>query len=263
MKIATTLLLLALSTLPATAGNWFGSGPWANGAYYPGQFDGRYTATIYNNLNSTNIPVTGTNTAPEYVSTGVVSGVLGFGIRNGMPSTAATANNNTAANSANQFASSFTTQSVVVDTSHNYFITYIDGKMYAGQTAGNIDINQNKVSGTLLNGTSTAGFERVNITTVVGTNATGTPIIATTPSFIAVPGGVAGGFFSANITKNRGVFAFSGPGKISTQSVTSSSGTTNPPPAGALLTYPFSLDGMRVSFDTRSGYVTSGTTAGN
>jgi hypothetical protein len=251
MKIAATLLLLALSTLPAAAGNWFGSGPWANGAYYPGQFDGRYTATIYNNLASTNIPIADTNN-PGYVGNGVVSGVLGFGIRNGMPSTAATTNNNAAANAANQFASSFNVQSINVDTSHNYFVTYIDGKMYAGETTGNIDINQNKVSGTLLNGTSTAGYERVN-TPILNTNGI---IIGFTTSFIPVPGGVAGGFFNANITKNKAVFAFSGPGKISTQSV-----TTNSTTAGDLFTYPFSLNGLRVSFNSASGYTLS--TSGN
>lgn len=254
MKLLLPLALLPLLVVPVLAGNFFGPGPFANGGFFPGQFDGRYTATIFNNLNSTNIPIANTNNAQRYIDNGVVSGVLGFGIRNGMPSTTASSNNVAAAGAGNVFASSFTVQSIEVDTSHNYFVTYIDGKMYAGQTVGNIDINQNQVSGTLLNGTSTAGFERVN-TPIIDTNGF---IIAFTTSFIPVPGGVAGGFFNANITKNQAVFAFSGPGKISTQSV-----TTNSTTAGDLFTYPFSLNGMRVSFDSTSGYVTTGTTTGN
>lgn len=258
MKLLLPLALLPLLVVPVLAGNFFGPGPFANGGFFPGQFDGRYTATIFNNLNSTDIPIANTNNAQKYIDNGVVSGVLGFGIRNGMPSTTASSDNVAGNSGANPFSGSFTVQSIEVDTSHNYFVAYIDGKMYAGQTVGNININQNQVSGTLLNGTSTAGFERVNVTTVIGTNAAGVPIIATTPTFIPVPGGVAGGFFNANITKNQAVFAFSGPGKISTQSV-----TTNSTTAGDLFTYPFSLNGMRVSFDSTSGYVTTGTTTGN
>jgi hypothetical protein len=249
MKRCIPYCLLSLLASSSLAGNFFGSGPFANGGFFPGQFDGRYTATIYNNLNSTNIPVANTNNAQRYMGNGVVSGVLGFGIRNGMPSTTASADNNAAAGAGNQFASSFTVQSINVDTSHNYFVTYIDGKMYAGQTVGNIDINQNQVSGTLLNGTSTAGFERVE-TILRDTN--GNRIGATT-SFIPVPGGVAGGFFNADIKKNQAVFAFSGPGKISTQTV-----TTNSTTASDLFTFPFSLNGLRVSFDSTSGYVTTG-----
>ena len=29
------LLAIALATNASLAGNWFGSGPWANGTYYP------------------------------------------------------------------------------------------------------------------------------------------------------------------------------------------------------------------------------------
>ena len=55
------LLAIALATNASLAGNWFGSGPWANGTYYPGQLDGRYFANVYNNVGGTFTRVSTTN----------------------------------------------------------------------------------------------------------------------------------------------------------------------------------------------------------
>lgn len=250
------LLTLTAGTILASssfAGNFFGGAPFANGGYWPGQFDGRYTATIYNNLNSTNIPsplTTNTNSPSSYVPSGVVSGVLGFGIRNGAPSTSQTTTNAAASSSANSFASSFVSDSIRLDTSHNYFVAFIDGQTFAGQTIANVNIDQNSVSGNLLNGMSSAGFERVE-TPVLNTNGTR---IGTTVSFVSVPGGIAGGFFNASITKNQAVFAFSGPGKITTQKVVAAS-TNTPTAPTTMFTYPFNLNGVKTSYNTASGYV--------
>ena len=249
----TILLPLLASTLTAQAslaGNWFGSGPWSDGGYYTGQFDGRYSASFYNNVGSTDIPTsasTNTNTS-AYIPGGVVSGLLGFGIRSGSPSTdQSTAAQAAGTDRANSFASSFISDSIRLDTSHNYFIAFVDGATFAGQTVANVNIDQNSVNGNLLNGTSSAGFERVD-TPILNTNGF---VIGFTTSFISVPGAIAGGFFNANITKNRAIFAFSGPGKITTRQVGSGTNAAS----SVLFTYPFSLNGIKTSDDTASGYV--------
>ena len=107
------------------AGNWFGPGPFANGAYYPGQFDGVYSASIFGG------------------SPSVVSGVLGFGLRNGAPSTIT---NSTVTNT------NFIQNTIVVDPFQNYFLAFIDGRTFAGATLANINNQTDKVSGGLFNG---------------------------------------------------------------------------------------------------------------
>jgi hypothetical protein len=244
------LLAIVLATSASLAGNWLGSGPWSDGGYYPGQFDGRYTASFYNNLGSTDIPTavsTNTNTS-AYIPGGVVSGVLGFGIRSGSPSTDQSTTSQAAGlNGANSFASSFVSDSIRLDTSHNYFVAFVDGATFAGQTVASVNIDQNSVNGNLLNGTSSAGFERVE-TPILNTNGF---IVGFNTTFISVPGAIAGGFFNANITKNRAIFAFSGPGKITSRKVGSGTNAAS----SILFTYPFSLNGIKTSDDTSSGYV--------
>ena len=39
-NILLPLFAITLTAQASFGGNWLGSGPWANGAYYPGQFDG-------------------------------------------------------------------------------------------------------------------------------------------------------------------------------------------------------------------------------
>jgi hypothetical protein len=120
MKIAATLLFLALSTLPAAAGNWFGSGPWANATYYPGNLDGKYQAAVF-----------GAN----------ISGVLGFALRDGAPPTSVTS----------QIVNTNSTQSSLrIDPFLNYFAIFVEGRTYTGLTTAGVNYNNNTVSGALI-----------------------------------------------------------------------------------------------------------------
>jgi hypothetical protein len=49
MKYLALPSLLTACLLQSALAGGFGPGPWANGAYYPGQLDGRYSANVYNN----------------------------------------------------------------------------------------------------------------------------------------------------------------------------------------------------------------------
>lgn len=119
------LVAVAVLALAATskAGN-FGPGPFANGAYYPGQFDGVYSASMFGG------------------SPSVVSGVFGFGLNNGSPSTST---NTTTAGSTS-------TTTITVDPFENYFVAFIDGRTYAGATIANVNNQTDQVTGGLFNG---------------------------------------------------------------------------------------------------------------
>jgi hypothetical protein len=132
MKIAATLLLLALSSLQASAGNWFGAGPWANGAYYPGQLDGKYSATVFG---------------------GNISGVLGFALQAGSP----TIVTNSPANLTNNIVQN----TIIPDPWQNYFLIFFNGVTYYGTTFASINIEAKQVAGALFDGVG-----RVNSTTL-------------------------------------------------------------------------------------------------
>jgi hypothetical protein len=160
MKIATTLLLLALSTLPAAAGNWFGSGPWANGAYYPGQFDGKYQAVV-----------SGEN----------ISGVLGFALLDGAP----------------------TLRGAQFDGTANYFMIFVEGRTYVGQTLASVNIDTKKVGGAL------RGTTPASILTIPA------PAFDASDALPIVNRGLSGGF-TAKIKNDKATFTFKGNGQLST-----------------------------------------------
>jgi hypothetical protein len=179
------------------AGNWFGSGPWANGAYYPGQYDGVYSASIYGG------------------NPGVVSGVLGFGLDNGAPST-------------NAISTNILTS---INNAENYFVVYVDGQSYVGQTIANINENSSKVSGGLANGQGEPTFSVLVTTNFPGsTNQT----VTTTQLTIL---NTCGGAFDANITGKKSVISFEG---INTGTLSTAA---NGFPTS---TNTFSLNGMKV-----------------
>jgi len=201
----TLLLALTAGTLfvsTSLAGNWFGSGPWANGAYYPGQYDGVYSAAIFGG-------------APS-----VVSGVLGFGLRNGAPSTS---------------TNSTSTNSISVDPNQNYFVAFIDGVTYSGQTIGNVNNQDNSVSGGLFNGIAPSIFSVLVTTNNPGTNQTVTITQLEERR-------TAGGGFLASLTGKKATITFSG----------NNTGTIQPSINGIALGTPntFSLNGMKVGNQT-------------
>jgi hypothetical protein len=228
------LLPLLLTATPTFAGNWFGSGPWANGAYYPGQLDGRYFANVYNNLGGTFTRVSTTNTffttnqttttvisngtpsvitsnvvtGPLFetntvISGSVVSGVVSFGIRDGLP---AAGTQSTAASS----VSSFTTQPVTADPSLNNFLVYVNGDVYVGTTSANINPESSTVSGILANG---AGRTRYQLFTNQSTGG-GFGVANTGVEVISVPSASASGYFNANVNNNKATYTFAGGGTI-------------------------------------------------
>jgi len=264
--LALTFLLTGLSLQSLLA--WGGPGPWANGAYYPGQLDGRYSANVYNNTQdrgdysemdtpsgntvrtdtfSTNVGsvttsfetnfiggVT-TNYTTNYVTNivtsgaaGVVSGVLGFAISNGVPAP-------TTGTSGGVANIGTTLQSIGLDNNLNYFVVYVDGDVFAGQTAAGINLGTKRVAGSLWNGTGRSFYEKVTNTTFDTNNRP----ISSSVTLLTVPGASAGGYFNANIKSSKSPFTFKGAGEVSTRS-TSQAGRGN-------ATYPFNLDGIKVS----------------
>jgi hypothetical protein len=176
MKIAATLLLLALSTLPAAAGNWFGSGPWSQGAYYPGQFDGKYQAVV-----------TGDN----------ISGVLAFALVDGAPPS-----RTTESQQGGNFVVARNVQ-LGVDPFQNYFMIFVEGRTYRGETVAMIDIDTKTVAGSL-QGTQPAGIQPVPALNFDANDA-----------LAVVNRGLDGGF-TANINSSKSLFTFRGNGQLST-----------------------------------------------
>ena len=119
MKTSKILLVafLAMACHSAFAGN-FGPGPWANGAYYQGQFDGTYTATVYA---PPEIQPDGT-----YFGT-IISGVVGFALTGGSPRTIG--------------------DPPAFDDTKNFYAIFANGVTYTGLTLANININRKEVSG--------------------------------------------------------------------------------------------------------------------
>jgi hypothetical protein len=125
MKIWLTLLMVALFTPSVLAGNFFGPNPWANGAYYPGQLDGKYSATVFDN-----------NT----------SGVLGFALRNGSPTIVTNTQSTVTTNA------SVVQSTVIPDPWQNYFLIFFNGVTYYGTTFATINVDSEQVAGAMYGG---------------------------------------------------------------------------------------------------------------
>ena len=189
---ASALLIVAvfLAITATTKAGSFGPGPWANGAYYPEQFDGIYSASMFGG------------------SPSVVSGVFGFGLDNGSPSTSTNTTTTTGTGGTNSTATTIT-----VDTLQNYFVTFIDGRTYAGATIANVNSQTDQVTGGLFNG-----------------RAESTSDVANTAS----------GGFVASLTGKKDVITFSGNNTGTIQTATN--GVPVDPPNT------FSLNGMKAGY---------------
>jgi hypothetical protein len=190
-KLLLPAIALCLSGSAALAGNWFGSGPWANATYYPGNLDGKYQAAVF-----------GAN----------VSGVLGFAIRDG---TIAFREQSTAsAGSAGSIVVNSTPQ---LDETVNYYYIFVNGRSFVGTTAAGINYDDNSVFGTLIGtqpSTLTTTNKQIvsqiltNISTTLVTNTsnsitvtsqTFTNIVSTNESVVVDDNGVLS---TTNITYN-------------------------------------------------------------
>jgi len=280
MKIPTLLVILALSTTPALAGNWFGSGPWANGTYYPGQLDGRYFANVYNNLGGTFTRVSTTNTffttnivTNTVISNGtpsviisntvtgplfatnttvlgsVVSGVIGFGIRNGTApfvtarTVASSAGGSTAA--ASTASSSTAIQSLSLDTSLNNFLVYVNGDVFVGTTSANINPKSSAVSGVLANGVGRNNYRLV--TNSVAAGGGGALVAGTTTDIISFPSATASGYFNASVNNNRSPYTFAGGGTIAIATAVGGGSELDG-------THNFQLNGIKTSGNSASAF---------
>jgi hypothetical protein len=212
--LAASLFALTFAAASSFAGG-FGPGPWANGAYYDGQFNGRYQAVV-----------TGEN----------ISGVLGFSLLDGAP----------------------TLRGAAVDNTANYFMIFVEGRTYVGQTLASINIDTKKVGGAL-QGTAPAG----NI-------AIPAPTFDASDALPIVNRGLSGGF-TANINNSKATFSFSGNGQLSTpanaqtivlQATPEETGGGGTVPAGTIVTE--TIDGIIITETTPfqlSGIKTSNTAA--
>jgi len=269
-KILLPVVVLHLSASAILAGNWFGSGPWANGAYYPGQLDGRYFANVYNNLGGTFSRVSTTNTAfttnqvtttvvsnvgivlvtntvttntvtseqvTNTVITGsVVSGVIGFGIRDGTPpfiSSGSVAAGQTAAADSSRSA----LQLLSTDQSLNNFVVYVNGDAFVGSTSANINPSSSTVAGVLANGGGRTLYQLI-------TNATTNSF---TVQILNVPTANASGYFNANVNNNKTPYTFNGSGTIA---IASASGNVSEIDGS----HNFTLDGIKTSGNSASAF---------
>jgi len=262
-KLLLPVIAICLSGNPLLAGNWFGSGPWANGTYYPGQLDGRYFANVYNNVGGTFTRVRSTNsyfttnqvttsvtvdgvltTTTTNIVTGplletntvvngsVVSGVISFGIKDGLPATGTQSTS----------ASSSTAQSVTVDPSLNNFLVYVNGDVYVGTTSANINPDSSTVSGVLANG---AGRTRYQLFT---NQTAGVAAVANTGvEVISLPSATASGYFNANVNNNKATYTFAGGGTIAIATSVGGGSEVDG-------THNFQLNGIKTSVNSASAF---------
>jgi hypothetical protein len=278
-------LAIALSAHASLAGNWFGAGPYANGTYYPGQLDGRYFANVYNNLGGTFTRVSTTNSffttnqvvTTEITNTGglavtniittnvvtgplletntvilgsVVSGVIGFGIRDGTPPfvtsrTVASSVGGASGGTASTASSSTALESLALDSSLNNFLVYVNGDVYVGQTSANINSQSSAVSGVLANGVGRNTYRLVTNTVAAGGG--GASVAGSTTVVISLPTASASGYFNANVNNNKATYTFNGSGTIAIATAVGGGSEVD----GA---HNFQLDGIKTSLNSGSAF---------
>jgi hypothetical protein len=204
-------LLTALSSAPLFAGA--GTGPWALGAYYPGQLDGKYQASVSGNN---------------------ITGVVGFAIINGgLPfasRSSATAGADAGGGAADAAAVSVNTDLGGVDETQNYFAIFVEGRTYTGRTVGMIDINRKKVTGTLIGLQPSFAYRDLSFSqsAVVGIEVvTGTTTVPVLDNLPLLNRGLSGGF-TANLKNTKNLMTFKGTGELATPAQTQTI-TANPP----------------------------------
>jgi len=182
MKTLLTLLLSTSLTGAVLAGS-FGSGPWSDGAYYPGYLNGKYMGVV-----------TGNN----------ISGILGFAIVDGAPPFRTTEEQTT---SGGEFAPiPIVNQSISPDVLQNYFAIFVEGRTYTGITYAGIDIASKTVAGAL---------QGQNPVGLLPAGDDGTINFDATDALSIVDRGLSGGF-TAKVKEKKAVFTFSGDGQLST-----------------------------------------------
>ena len=178
-KILPLLACLAILNTTVYAGNFFGPGPFSQGWNYPGQMDGKYQASV-----------TGVN----------IAGAIGFAFRDGAP----TVSTNTTATTTDR--GDVVENTITVDPFQNYFVVFVQGMTYSGNTTATINIDQNTVTGALFSQQNSFDLIRV-----ANTDGKEEIILDNLP---LLNRGVNGGF-TASIDSKKAVFTFSGTGELS------------------------------------------------
>ena len=206
-------LLTALSSAPLFAGA--GAGPWALGAYYPGQLDGKYQASVSGNN------ITGV------VGFAIINGGLPFASRSSATGGAAAGGGGGAADAA---AVSVNTDLGGVDETQNYFAIFVEGRTYTGRTVGMIDINRKKVTGTLIGLQPSYAYRDLSFSqsAVVGIEVvTGTTTVPVLDNLPLLNRGLSGGF-TANLKNTKNLMTFKGTGELATPAQTQTISATPP-----------------------------------
>ena len=243
-KTILPILAITLAANVGLAGNWFGSGPWANDAYYPGQLDGKYQASV-----------TGVN----------IAGAVGFAFQDGAPTSSSSAASATTASN-----------NITVDPSLNYFVIFVQGVTYSGTTTATINLDQNTVTGAFYSGSS--AFTTIETSEILfvtnGTSVTTAEQISTVLDNLSLLNRGVNGGFTANINSKNSLFNFSGTGELSAPAFPQSvlgfdtNGTVVPPDrfisdavtaVVETATVPFDIQGIKVSFSGASSTSTSTT----
>lgn len=274
MKKLTSLLLAGQIAFAASALAGAGPGPWADGAYYPGQLDGRYFANVYNNLGGSFNRVSTTNTVfitnqttttvisngtPSVISTNivtevlqtntvvtgsVVSGVIGFAIRDGAPPFVNASTVAVGAEGVSGTAnSSSALQSLSLDRSLNNFLIYVNGDVYVGTTGANINPKKSTVSGILANGAGRTRYQLfTNQAVAVASEAANVGV-----EVISIPSATASGYFNAKVKNNKSPYTFKGDGTIAIATAVGAASEIDG-------THDFKLDGIRTSGNSGSAF---------
>jgi hypothetical protein len=133
-------LAISSALLAQSFAGSFGPGPWASGAYYPGATDGKYQASV-----------TGNN----------ITGVIGFSVREGSPTTLSSANTAATTSTTNTADVSFTAATSAAqafDPAQNYFLIFVDGRTYTGLASASVNVLANSVVGALLGAQPSFGY---------------------------------------------------------------------------------------------------------
>lgn len=161
MSTLRTALFLHLSLAAGVLAS-AGSGPWANGTYYPGNLDGKYQAAV-----------SGANTA----------GILGFALSDGSPVFRQTTQQQSGG------GSNSTSQRITelnLDTSVNYYAIFVNGRTYTGNTVASVNYPKSTVTGTLQGSSATTNTTVNNqLVTQLITNI-GTAVVTNTSNSISV-----------------------------------------------------------------------------
>lgn len=230
------LIIVALFSTASFAGNFFGPGPYSQGWYYPGQMDGKYQASV-----------TGVN----------IAGAVGFAFQDGAP----TVSTNSLATTSGD--TDVVQNTVTVDPFQNYFVIFVEGMTYSGQTTATINVDQGTVTGALFSQQNAFSLITVEATAGAGAAATNIILLDNLP---LLNRGVNGGF-EANIDSKKAVFTFSGTGQLSApafpQTIQGLDTNGNIVPSSAFVsnavtavlqtaTVPFNIDGIKVSSSAAS-----------